>query len=311
MLNGAQPVADPSWGFVIGRYPGAVLDLLRADGGAVRDGDWSDRRVLPRRPRCSCSRSAAGAGRRYATLPEGRRGGRRRVYVHGPDLQRVPPRARARADGRFRAGARRGATLGARDSPEQGSHPNAGAKEVADMTGTFAEQARGQRHPDASVATRRAVHGGPRRQRCSTPREQSTASSRFASVIAALTAGGVGRSSCTGARARLGARRRRGADHQLHDLLGCLPGGPRRAHGRDPDGLDANPRRDSAMSSWSAATRTPLSPPPWPPRSSQVAVADLPSAGVPRTGPSPGGQPLADRQPLGHAATSARTQRRR
>jgi len=39
MLNGAQPVADPSWGFVIENYPAAIVDLLQADGGAVRDGE--------------------------------------------------------------------------------------------------------------------------------------------------------------------------------------------------------------------------------------------------------------------------------
>jgi hypothetical protein len=40
MLNDAMPVADPSWGFIAGQYPGAIFDLLRADGGFVRDGAW-------------------------------------------------------------------------------------------------------------------------------------------------------------------------------------------------------------------------------------------------------------------------------
>ena len=41
MLNdGIQPVRDPSWGFVAERWPGAVADLLQADGGFVRDGAW-------------------------------------------------------------------------------------------------------------------------------------------------------------------------------------------------------------------------------------------------------------------------------
>ena len=40
MLNGAIPVADPSWGFIAEHYPGALIDLLRADGGFVRDGAW-------------------------------------------------------------------------------------------------------------------------------------------------------------------------------------------------------------------------------------------------------------------------------
>ena len=40
MLNDIQPVSDPTWGFVAERYPGAVVDLLQADGGFVRDGAW-------------------------------------------------------------------------------------------------------------------------------------------------------------------------------------------------------------------------------------------------------------------------------
>jgi hypothetical protein len=41
MLNdGIQPVRDPSWGFVAERWPAAVVDLLQADGGYVRDGAW-------------------------------------------------------------------------------------------------------------------------------------------------------------------------------------------------------------------------------------------------------------------------------
>ncbi len=40
MLNGIQPSADTSWGFIADRYPGAFADLLQADGGHVRDGAW-------------------------------------------------------------------------------------------------------------------------------------------------------------------------------------------------------------------------------------------------------------------------------
>ncbi len=40
MLNNAQPAPDASWGSVAERYPGAIADLLRADGGFVRDGAW-------------------------------------------------------------------------------------------------------------------------------------------------------------------------------------------------------------------------------------------------------------------------------
>jgi hypothetical protein len=40
MLNDARPAADPSWSFIVQNYPGAVVDLLRADAGFVRDGAW-------------------------------------------------------------------------------------------------------------------------------------------------------------------------------------------------------------------------------------------------------------------------------
>lgn len=40
MLNGLQPSSDTSWGFIAERYPGAVVDLVQANGGFVRDGAW-------------------------------------------------------------------------------------------------------------------------------------------------------------------------------------------------------------------------------------------------------------------------------
>jgi hypothetical protein len=40
MLNGGQPVPDASWGSILGKYPAAVVDLLQANGGYVRDGAW-------------------------------------------------------------------------------------------------------------------------------------------------------------------------------------------------------------------------------------------------------------------------------
>ena len=39
MLNGLQPAPEAGWGFIAERYPAAVVDLLRADGGFVRDGE--------------------------------------------------------------------------------------------------------------------------------------------------------------------------------------------------------------------------------------------------------------------------------
>ena len=40
MLNGIEPTPDASWGFVASHYPGALVDLLQANGGYVRDGAW-------------------------------------------------------------------------------------------------------------------------------------------------------------------------------------------------------------------------------------------------------------------------------
>jgi hypothetical protein len=40
MLNDLQPNPDASWSWIAGRYPDAVVELLRADGGFVRDGAW-------------------------------------------------------------------------------------------------------------------------------------------------------------------------------------------------------------------------------------------------------------------------------
>jgi hypothetical protein len=40
MLNGLQPAPDLSWAEIASRYPAAIVDLLQADGGFVRDGAW-------------------------------------------------------------------------------------------------------------------------------------------------------------------------------------------------------------------------------------------------------------------------------
>jgi hypothetical protein len=40
MLNDAQPDPGASWVSLAERYPGAIVDMLQADGGYVRDGQW-------------------------------------------------------------------------------------------------------------------------------------------------------------------------------------------------------------------------------------------------------------------------------
>jgi hypothetical protein len=40
MLNGLQPNPDATWGSIAGSYPAALEELVRANGGFVRDGAW-------------------------------------------------------------------------------------------------------------------------------------------------------------------------------------------------------------------------------------------------------------------------------
>jgi len=40
MLNGLQPHPDAPWSSIVGSYPGALAELVRANGGFVRDGAW-------------------------------------------------------------------------------------------------------------------------------------------------------------------------------------------------------------------------------------------------------------------------------
>jgi hypothetical protein len=39
-VNDSELSADTSWGFIASHYPGAVVDLLRADVGFLRRGEW-------------------------------------------------------------------------------------------------------------------------------------------------------------------------------------------------------------------------------------------------------------------------------
>lgn len=40
LVNDSEPSADTSWGFILGNYPGAVEELLRANVGFLRRGEW-------------------------------------------------------------------------------------------------------------------------------------------------------------------------------------------------------------------------------------------------------------------------------
>lgn len=40
MLNDLQPAPDATWASIAADYPGAIVELLRANGGFVRDGAW-------------------------------------------------------------------------------------------------------------------------------------------------------------------------------------------------------------------------------------------------------------------------------
>jgi hypothetical protein len=40
LVNGNDLPSDSSWSFIVSNYPGAVVDLVRANGGFLRDGEW-------------------------------------------------------------------------------------------------------------------------------------------------------------------------------------------------------------------------------------------------------------------------------
>ena len=40
LVNDSEPSADTSWGFIAGNYPGALVELLRANVGFLRRGEW-------------------------------------------------------------------------------------------------------------------------------------------------------------------------------------------------------------------------------------------------------------------------------
>lgn len=40
LVNGSDLPSETSWGFIVSRFPGAVVDLARANGGFLRDGQW-------------------------------------------------------------------------------------------------------------------------------------------------------------------------------------------------------------------------------------------------------------------------------
>ena len=111
LVNDSEPSADTSWGFIAGHYPGALVELLRANVGFLRRGEWYTalflvggvlallllvwRRRETRSVETTLMCAAAVLG---ARLRPGR-----------PGLQRLPARARLRADGRLRRRARGGA----------------------------------------------------------------------------------------------------------------------------------------------------------------------------------------------------------
>ena len=105
MLNDFQPAPDPSWGFIVEHYPGALVDLAPADGGFVRDGAWYSAAYLARRAgaavRCSAAARAA-APRAHAAARRGAVAGCASVLVI-PIFSAFRLELVLRADGRLRA----------------------------------------------------------------------------------------------------------------------------------------------------------------------------------------------------------------
>jgi hypothetical protein len=40
LVNNSDPSTDTSWSFIVRHYPGALVDLIRADVGFLRRGEW-------------------------------------------------------------------------------------------------------------------------------------------------------------------------------------------------------------------------------------------------------------------------------
>ena len=104
LVNDSEPSTDTSWGFIAGHYPGAVVELLRANVGFLRRGEWYTALFLVggvlallllvwrRRETRSVETTLMCAAAVLAPRLRPRRAG----------LQRLPARARLRSDGRVR-----------------------------------------------------------------------------------------------------------------------------------------------------------------------------------------------------------------
>ena len=102
LVNDSEPSADTSWGFIASHYPGALVELVRANVGFLRRGEWYTALFLVggvlallllvwrRRETRSIE----------TTLMMRRSGPRARLRPRRSGLQRVPARARLRPDGR-------------------------------------------------------------------------------------------------------------------------------------------------------------------------------------------------------------------
>ena len=106
LVNDSELPSDTSWAFIASHYPGALVELIRANVGFLRRGEWYTA-LYPRRRRAALLLLvvASARGPRITTThaDDRRRGARARLRPCGARLQRVPARARLRADGRVRA----------------------------------------------------------------------------------------------------------------------------------------------------------------------------------------------------------------
>ena len=111
MLNGVQPAPDHRGCTIAGHYPRAIVDLLQADGGYVRDGAWYSALYLLAGLALLFVLGRGAIGRPATLLMLGGALAGVAVRPRRAGLQCLPARARARADGRFRTCARGGATV--------------------------------------------------------------------------------------------------------------------------------------------------------------------------------------------------------
>ena len=115
LVNDSEVPSDTSWSFIASHYPRAALELIHANGGFVRDGAWYAALYLVGGVLLLLIFALRGRYRQQHddAVDERRRRAFSAVCLRGTRVQRVPTRARLRADGGVRDRPRDAGRVGA------------------------------------------------------------------------------------------------------------------------------------------------------------------------------------------------------